>query len=72
MILDSGRHTVNKMASSENNVTLIMFRYLHIGQQCASNIQQMTMLALSNTILLRSVNTSSLVNKTMIKTKKIS
>lgn len=69
MTQDNVRHAIKKMACSKN-ISPKVFQYMHIEKQDACNIQQMMML-LFNTILLKGVITTSLMNKTMISTKGI-
>jgi hypothetical protein len=51
-IKESGRHPVDEMACGKDCIIPKMFGYMHMKQESSGNIKQVSVLALSNTILL--------------------
>ncbi|GMP35261.1 hypothetical protein CsSME_00007776 [Camellia sinensis var. sinensis] len=64
-IEDTRGHTVNKK-SGKNNISQKRLRNFHGKQERASNFKEVAIFAFSNSNLLKSANTTSLINNAML------
>ncbi|GMP74241.1 hypothetical protein CsSME_00031709 [Camellia sinensis var. sinensis] len=62
---DTRGYTVNEISSGTNNILPKRLRNFHGKQQGTSNFKEMTILAFSHSILLRSANITSLIKNVM-------